>query len=203
MNINDFNFEKSVTRVLKHEGGYVNHVDDRGGETNLGITKDTAIANKDLWSTYKWDGNMRTLSVEFAKAVYKRNYWDKVKGDQLHEIHPLLADHMFDLAVNAGSGAAVKQLQAALNSLNRKQVDYKDVAVDGALGMGTLSSLRAYVSKRGQKGLENLIIALVAQQWEFYREITEAREANESFTNGWLERMCDKMRVYVNVLEGN
>ena len=33
------NFEKSLKMILHHEGGYVNHPRDPGGETNLGVTK--------------------------------------------------------------------------------------------------------------------------------------------------------------------
>ena len=32
-------FEAAVDRVLGHEGGYVNHPNDPGGETNWGISK--------------------------------------------------------------------------------------------------------------------------------------------------------------------
>ena len=38
-------FTKFIDRVLSHEGGYVNHPKDPGGETNWGITKRTALAN--------------------------------------------------------------------------------------------------------------------------------------------------------------
>lgn len=196
MSLDNFNFERSVERVLKTEAGYVNHKDDTGGETNLGITKATALENKDIWAKHNWNGDMKTLPRSFAKEVYKRKYWDRIRGDQLHDIYPLLADHMFDFAINAGTGAAVKHLQRALNVLNRKQVDYADVGVDGALGQGTINSLLAYARKRGQRGVENLVLALVAMQWNFYLSITENREANESFTNGWLERAADKLVTY-------
>ena len=33
------NFDKSLKMILHHEGGYVNHPRDPGGETNLGVTK--------------------------------------------------------------------------------------------------------------------------------------------------------------------
>ena len=70
------------------------------------------------------------------------------------------------------------------------------MGVDGALGQGTFRSLEAYVRKRGQTGIENLIMALVAMQWGHYLAIAEAREANETFANGWLERAINKMVTY-------
>ena len=33
------NYDKCIETILHHEGGYVNHPDDPGGETNLGVTK--------------------------------------------------------------------------------------------------------------------------------------------------------------------
>lgn len=196
MSLEQYTYDRIMDRILEREGGYVNHKDDTGGETNFGITKAVAIENKGLWSKYGWDGNMKSMPKAFAKEVYRLRYWNKVNGDALHRIHPLLADHLFDFGINAGTGTAVKHLQRALNALNRKQVDYADVGVDGALGQGTLRSLEAYVRKRGKMGLENLIVALVMMQWNHYLIITENREANESFTNGWLERAANKMITY-------
>ena len=33
-------FNEAVKMVLKHEGGYVNHPSDPGGETNIGISRE-------------------------------------------------------------------------------------------------------------------------------------------------------------------
>ena len=33
------NYQKCLEAILHHEGGYVNHPKDPGGETNLGMTK--------------------------------------------------------------------------------------------------------------------------------------------------------------------
>lgn len=196
-----YGFERSVTRVLKHEGGYVNNPNDRGGETNMGITKTTANNYKSLWAKYNWDGNMKTLPVELAKEIYKKGYWDKVKGDHLATIHPLLADHLFDFYVTSG-GWAVKQLQEGLNLLNDRQRDYADIGVDGALGVGTLSSLRAYAKRRGKAGVERLVLMLVMMQANFYLNISRKSESQETFTNGWIERAAKKMRSYVLYMEG-
>ena len=35
------NFDQAFERLIGHEGGYVNHPDDPGGETKFGITKRT------------------------------------------------------------------------------------------------------------------------------------------------------------------
>lgn len=198
-----YNFDTSVERVFKAEGGYSNHPGDRGGETNYGITKATALVNRSLWVKFNWDGNMKTMPKDFAKAVYKKAYWDKIKGDELLKIHPLLADHMFDVAVNSGPGTPVKHLQEALNLLNERQVAYKDIAVDGALGPGTLNSLRAYAKRRGEEGLENLVLCMVALQMRLHLAISAKNETQETFTNGWIARDSRKMRSYVLAMDGD
>lgn len=198
----NYGFEKSVERVFKDEGGYVNHKDDRGGETNFGITKAVAEKHKALGvSKYGWNGKMKDLPKAFAKEIYRIDFWDRIKGDTLHGIYPLLADHMFDVAVNMGTGTAVKHLQEALNLLNVKQTHYADIAVDGALGAGTLSSLRAFVKRRGVVGLELLVLTLSAMQAERYLNISRRNESQESFTFGWLTRFAKKTRSYVNAMD--
>jgi len=118
------NFEQCLALVLKHEGNFVNHPKDPGGMTNLGVTKR-------VWE--EWVGHpvdeaaMRALSVQDVAPLYKKNYWDKIKGDQL----PMGVDYAcFDLAVNSGVGRAAKILQQALG-----------VSADGAIGPTTLDAV--------------------------------------------------------------
>lgn len=197
-----YGFERSVERVFHDEGGYVNHKDDRGGETNFGITVAVANANKDLGvSKYGWNGKMKDLPKEFAKEIYRLNYWNRIMGDRVHALHPLLADHMFDVAVNMGTGTAVKHLQEALNLLNNKQTHYADIAVDGAMGVGTFNSLKAFANKRGIAGLELLVLTLNAMQAERYLNISRKNESQESFTFGWLTRYSKKTRSYVLAMD--
>ena len=118
------NFEQCLALVLKHEGGYVNNPKDPGGRTNLGVTQK-------VWE--EWVGHpvdeaaMRALTPQDVAPLYKKNYWDKIKGDSL----PAGVDYAcFDLAVNSGVGRAAKLLQQAVGA-----------NPDGAIGPATLDAV--------------------------------------------------------------
>jgi len=51
------NFEKCLETILHHEGGYVNHPKDPGGETNLGVTKR-------VWEEWGGTKDMKDLTPE-------------------------------------------------------------------------------------------------------------------------------------------
>ena len=93
-------FDKCVQLVLDREGDYVNDPRDPSGETKYGISK---RAYPDL--------DITNLTVDQAKAIYKRDYWDKAKCDELPESVALA---VFDGAVNHGVMAYVASLQKAL-----------------------------------------------------------------------------------------
>lgn len=104
-------FEDAVEFILEQEGGYVWDANDPGGETNWGISK---RAYPDL--------NIKELTRDDAVAIYRRDYWDAVKGDALPPYLRLMA---FDCAVNQGVGRAIRLLQ--------KSVGVKDDGVIGPL----------------------------------------------------------------------
>lgn len=96
------NWEKSIAFVLSWEGGYVNNPDDPGGETNFGISKK---AYPDL--------NIKSLTLEDAKAIYKHDYWDKMNCDNLCYPFDIMA---FDTAVNMGISRASTILNNTIDS---------------------------------------------------------------------------------------
>jgi lysozyme family protein len=109
-------FDEAFDLLIGHEGGYVNHPSDPGGETRFGISKRAYPAL-----------NIKALSLHQAKAIYRRDYWiaagcDRVQG-------PLRFD-LFDMAVNSGVTQAIRTLQRAV-----------DVEEDGLIGPATLSAL--------------------------------------------------------------
>ena len=99
------NFSKIIEKVLEHEGGYVNDPNDLGGETNYGITK-----------RFYPDVDIKNLTRNQAKDIYKRDYWDKNRVESLPEN---LWHIFFDMCVNMGRGTAVKILQRAANGKGR------------------------------------------------------------------------------------
>jgi lysozyme family protein len=99
------NFDVCVDLMLAHEGGFVNHPQDPGGMTNLGVTAR-------VWE--EWMGRptnekeMRALTPLMVKPLYKRKYWDAIRADELVDG---LDYCVFDVAVNSGTGRAIKLLQ--------------------------------------------------------------------------------------------
>lgn len=115
------NFPRSLEAVLRHEGGFSNHPRDPGGATNLGITIGTLRQYRGRPVT---KADVKALTKAEAAAIYKKNYWDKVRGDDL----PMGVDYaVFDFAVNSGMGRAIPFLQKTVG-----------VAADGKIGPETL-----------------------------------------------------------------
>lgn len=173
-------FEAAFQRVVMVEGGYSNHPSDTGGETQFGITKAVARANG-------YAGEMREMPLATAKTIYRRQYWDTLRLDEIDQLSQKVADELFDTGVNMGVGVAGRFLQRALSAMNRQQRDYPDVPVDGVVGPMTVHSLRAFISRRGRDGEPVMLRALNAQQGVRYLEISENRPANEDFTFGWFK----------------
>jgi lysozyme family protein len=172
-----------IEGVLKAEGRYVNNPDDRGGETNWGITKAVARANG-------YNGSMRDLPRATAKQIYLNRYVIQPGYDKIAVLSPSIAAELVDTGVNMGPAVASRFLQRALNALNRQGSDYADIAVDGAAGPGTRTALTKYLAKRGADGERRLLALLNALQGARYVELCEGRQANETFMFGWLARIA-------------
>jgi lysozyme family protein len=157
------NWQKSFELMLKSEGGYVNNPADPGGMTNLGVTK----ATWENWVGRESDeAEMRGLTPEKVEPLYKKKYFDAVRGDEL----PMGLDYlMFDFAVNAGAGRAIKTLQTAVG-----------VTPDGGFGPMTMAAVQAVDPNE-------LIERFSQAKEDFYRSLTTFA----TFGKGWLNRVAD------------
>lgn len=173
MNITD-----TIDNLLGREGGYVDNPDDRGGETNWGITKAVARA-------YGYQGTMKDLQRETAFRIYLVRYWSEPGFDKVERVSPTVAEELLDTGVNMGPTTASKFLQRALNLLNSKGRDWPDMVVDGKIGPMTMSALQNLMTKRGSTGTTVLLRMLNSQQGARYMELAEADPRQETFVFGW------------------
>lgn len=159
------NFLKVMPWVFEEEGGYVDHPKDPGGATNLGITHRTLGA----WRGKKVSRqDVKNLKKPEAQAIYKSEYWNPVRGDQL----PSGLDYaVFDFSINSGPARAVRELQKALG-----------VAQDGIIGAQTLAAIKS-------KNLYDLIHTYIDLRLAFLRGLSGWK----TFGTGWTKRL-DRVR---------
>ena len=166
------NYDKCLETILHHEGGYVNHPKDPGGETNLGVTKRVY----EEWGGTK---DMKDLTVEDVAPIYKKNYWDRVKGDDLPSGLDLC---VFDFGVNAGTGRSAKYLQRMIGTV-----------ADGEIGPNTLKALDNYVES---EGLEQTIRNFQEARQKYY----ESLKTFETFGRGWTRRVDETTELAVSMI---
>ena len=165
-------YDKCLETILHHEGGYVNHPKDPGGETNLGVTKRVY----EEWGGTK---DMKDLTVEDVAPIYKKNYWDRVKGDDLPSGLDLC---VFDFGVNAGTGRSAKYLQRMIGTV-----------ADGGIGPNTLKALDNYVES---EGLEQTIRNFQEARQKYY----ESLKTFETFGRGWTRRVDETTELAVSMI---
>jgi len=157
------NFDACFNHLIKHEGGYVNHPSDPGGRTNLGVTQEVW---EDWTDRAVNEAEMKALTPEKVKPLYKELYWDRVKGDKL----PAGVDYcVFDAAVNSGVRRASQWLQIALG-----------VEADGSIGPKTLAMTLA-------TSPDTVIRNYSAQRLKFLQGLSTW----STFGRGWERRVSE------------
>lgn len=139
------NFDEVFDRTIGHEGGYVNNPKDPGGETNWGITKNTATANG-------YTGSMKSMTREQAKEIYRKAFWERIKCGQFLGA---VSFQLFDAAVNHGIGNAIRMLQRAVGVLD-----------DGVVGTKTLAAINKMT-------LDDVLILFIAERLEFFTNLAK------------------------------
>tara|TARA_R110002020_G_scaffold5525_3_gene22948 strand:+ start:136 stop:615 length:480 start_codon:yes stop_codon:yes gene_type:complete len=155
--MSEISFDKAFEILIGHEGGYVNHPDDPGGETKFGISK----------RSYP-DVNIAALTLDDSKLIYRSDYWDSVKADEL----PVqLRFILFDAAVNAGVAQAIKWLQKAAGT-----------QTDGVIGEKTMTAVK------------NLNPHQIASNFigQRLKAMTNLKHWDK-FSKGWASRIADNL----------
>lgn len=192
------NFDTCLEETLRHEGGWADDPDDSGGATMKGVTIGTFAQFKGRKVT---KAELRAISDADLRTIYRRKYWDKVRGDDLPAGLDLVA---FDAAVNSGPARGSRWLQAALG-----------VTADGKIGPVTLAA--AQEADAGfiiERALNNRMAFLrgLSNWWKFGKGWTTrvdairsaalrmaAAPAAPSHSGGWLAAL---ITAILNLLRG-
>lgn len=157
------NFDQAFHKLLGHEGDYSDHPNDPGGATRWGVTQRVARENG-------YSGDMRVYPVDLAKQVYRAQYWNAVRAEDMPtEIRYAL----FDAAVNSGVGQAVRWLQRAVG-----------VADDGKIGSVTMLAV-------SNANADLVSRKMLAQRLRFMTDLKNW----PSFSRGWARRIADLMEA--------
>lgn len=120
------NYNDCLALVLKDEGGYSNDPGDNGGPTKYGITifDVRKYVNKNATAS-----DVKALTLDQAKAIYKSKYWDALSCDSLSSGVDYTC---FDYGVNSGLGRPRKALQTfksksgtdLINAINDERMSF-------------------------------------------------------------------------------
>lgn len=114
-------FDPAFNATMGTEGGYANDPNDHGGETYAGISRNN-FPNWEGWKIIdylkilgKFPANIKanTTLPGMVKDFYRKNFWNVIRGDEIESQD--IANQLFDMAVNAGNGAAIKLAEIDLN----------------------------------------------------------------------------------------
>ena len=157
-------FARCFAETIGEEGAYGADPDDPGNWTGGAVGLGACRGTKFGISAASYPSlDIAGLTLDDARAIYRRDYWAPIAGDTLP---PSLAMLLFDAAVNAGVMTAIGWLQRALG-----------VARDGVLGPLTLAAVARAAEERE---------ALYA---EFQTARLTALPAEPRFRHGWEMRL--------------
>lgn len=159
----DPKFNEAFDFMLRHEGEYSNNPLDRGGQTKYGIS---AKQYPKL--------DIKNLTLEKAKAIYKQDYWDKQLYAQI--FNPEVRNKIFDLAVNVGPAKAHKIVQASLIQMHFQ------ITADGVFGNMTLTATN-------DADPVTLLALIKIEAMKYYTKIATNDTKQRVFLTGWINRV--------------
>ena len=96
--------------------------------------------------------DMKNLQVKDVAPIYERNYWGRLKCDDIPTGLDLC---LFDFGGNAATGRAAKYLQRLIGTV-----------ADGGIGPNTLKALDEFISKQ-EHGVKDTILKYQAARQDY------------------------------------
>jgi lysozyme family protein len=164
-------FSPAFESMIRNEGGYRLHSvpGDRGGMTYAGIARN----RWPRWAGWPDIDAGATPASTLVKDFYRAEFWNKVRGDEIES--QAVARTIFDFAVNAGVGTAVKLAQLVVGQ-----------TPDGALGPKTLAAL-------GAADPDRFVLSYALAKIARYRDIVTRDRSQQTFLLGWINRTLSEV----------
>ena len=157
-------FESYAPILKRLEGGFVDHPDDRGGPTNMGVTLATFRA---YYGKEKTADDLRRMTDTQWTRIMKV-YWDSCKGDRID--NQSIANLVVDWEVNSGIKGR-KGVQRCLG-----------LTVDGVFGSKTLAALNSQPAKC-------VFCKVMDARMRYYTDLVAAAPSQAVFLKGWMNRL--------------
>lgn len=146
---------------------------DRGGETNMGITK--AVLNAAYTAKIVSHNDVRKLTKADATTIYQAKYWNPYNWGRYGEPVDMI---LFDITVNNGPGNMTKLAQRACVSLGQ------NIVIDGKWGPKTREALYTVAWWNGAA----LSKMLLVKRLNFYDSIVMSKPSQQKYLTGWRNR---------------
>lgn len=182
--------EIALVNTFGHEGGYQNLRTDSGNWTGgkIGAGEQRGTKYGIAAASYPRE-DIRNLTVQRAAQIYRRDFWGALRLDDVQS--QIVANEIFDAAVNMGTGYQAKALQRAIN---RAGWPMPPIAVDGAIGPATIARLNRVDQVA-------LYCHLVGLRYDRYARIVAGNPVKEQFFHTWVYRIKDNVRAAVLAME--
>lgn len=155
-------FMRCVEVILRLEGGYINHLSDPGGETNMGIAR-----------LFYPDLDIMNLTRNRAIGIYFYDYWGKMNLRNINNEELIL--QIFDFGVNTrskryGFNTALKTIQRLVKA-----------DIDGIVGPQTTGLIN--------NSQDDLIDLYKRERRKYYFALVRRKPEMHIFLNGWMNRV--------------
>lgn len=190
--------------LQQFEGGWCNVAGDAGGETYAGIARNffpswTGWKLVDAAKTHAsfqqgpsaFSRYLATISglSAMVKEWYRVEWWERMG---LARFPQIVADEMFEQAVNLGRGGSGRYVQRLCNALNWKKGEarlFADLKEDGCLGPKSLDAIATLLAYR--VSAEAFVHCLNSLQMAHYIGLGSKNFHHRKFVDGWTTRTYD------------
>lgn len=174
-------FNKAIIGTFKSEGGFQADPNDNANYVNgVLIGTNRGISAQGYHAFYKRIpsvDDIKNITQEQAKQIFKGNYWDKIGGD--HILNQSVAELMFQFII--GSGASqLSDLKAIANGISELDIDIKET--DAPFTLAECLFINALDQEKYHSALK---------KWRFaWYDLVVARNPKmEKFLQGWKNRL--------------